>query len=221
MILENEFTIDAPLEEVWKALNSPEFVAPCFPGANLTDYTGDTFTGVVKVKLGPISLTYKGEGTYLERNDDSHTVVISAKGRDSRGNGTAAATVTGEIAEDVPGRCRIRMRSDISITGRPAQFGRGVISDVADSIIGKFAGSLAAKLAADDEPADAMNRQARGEPTASAPAAASTVRPSGDNALRVTDLLKIAVPKPVGKAAAGFGALLLALIAIAALRSRK
>ena len=89
MQLESKFTIAAPIEKAWEALNNPETVAPCFPGATLTEYEGDSFTGTVKVKLGPISLTYKGKGTYVDRDDAAHKVVIDASGRDSRGNGTA------------------------------------------------------------------------------------------------------------------------------------
>ena len=94
MKLENNFTIDAPVEKAWQALNNPETVAPCFPGATLTSYEGDSFAGTVKVKLGPIAMTYKGKGTYVSRDEAAHEVVIEANGRDSRGNGTANATVT-------------------------------------------------------------------------------------------------------------------------------
>src|SRR4051812_29360072 len=147
MQLENSFTIDAPIEKAWEALNTPQTIAPCFPGATLTEYEGDTFTGTVKVKLGPISLTYKGKGVYKERDDAAHRVVIDASGRDSRGNGTAEATVTGTMTADGPDRTAVTMVTDMTITGRPAQFGRGVISDVADKIIGQFSACVASKLA--------------------------------------------------------------------------
>ena len=147
MQLENKFTIEAPLDKAWEALNTPETIAPCFPGATLTEYEGDSFTGTVKVKLGPISLTYKGKGTYVERDEAAHRVVIEAAGRDSRGNGTANATVTGSLVADGPDKTAVTMVTDMTITGRPAQFGRGVISDVADKIIGQFAGCVAQKLA--------------------------------------------------------------------------
>ncbi|MBN9100410.1 MAG: SRPBCC family protein [Pseudonocardia sp.] len=147
MQLENKFTIEAPIEKAWEALNTPQTIAPCFPGATLTEYEDDTFTGTVKVKLGPISLTYKGKGTYKERDDANHRVVIDASGRDSRGNGTANATVTGTMAADGADKTVVTMVTDMTITGRPAQFGRGVISDVADKIIGQFAGCVAEKLA--------------------------------------------------------------------------
>ena len=151
MQLENKFTIEAPIEKAWEALNTPETIAPCFPGATLTEYEGDSFTGTVKVKLGPISLTYKGKGTYVERDDANHKVVIEASGRDSRGNGTANATVTGSMEADGPDKTAVTMVTDMTITGRPAQFGRGVISDVADKIIGQFASCVADKLAPQPE----------------------------------------------------------------------
>ncbi|TCK20118.1 SRPBCC family protein [Pseudonocardia endophytica] len=146
MQLENKFTIAAPIEEAWKALNDPELIAPCFPGATLTEYESDSFTGTVKVKLGPISLTYKGKGTYVERDEANHKVVIDASGRDARGNGTAKATVTGTMVADGPDKTSVTMVTDMTVTGRPAQFGRGVISDVADKIIGQFSSCVADKL---------------------------------------------------------------------------
>ncbi|MEJ3656936.1 SRPBCC family protein [Actinomycetes bacterium KLBMP 9759] len=155
MQLENQFIIEAPIEKAWEALNTPQTVAPCFPGATLTSYEGSTFEGTVKVKLGPISLTYKGKGTYVDRDDEAHRVVIEANGRDSRGNGTASATVTGTMVADGPDKTTVTMVTDMTITGRPAQFGRGVISDVADKIIGQFASCVASKLTGPSESADA------------------------------------------------------------------
>lgn len=173
MQLENTFTIEAPLDKAWAALNTPETIAPCFPGATLTEYEGDSFSGTVKVKLGPISLTYKGKGTYVERDEAAHRVVIEASGRDSRGNGTASATVTGSLAADGPDKTAVTMVTDMTITGRPAQFGRGVISDVADKIIGQFAGCVARKLAppVEEEAPSAADTAAEAAPAASAVAA--------------------------------------------------
>jgi carbon monoxide dehydrogenase subunit G len=169
MQLENTFTIDAPIEKAWEALNTPQTIAPCFPGATLTEYEGDSFTGTVKVKLGPISLTYKGKGVYKERDDANHRVVIDASGRDSRGNGTAEALVTGTMVADGPDKTSVTMVTDMKITGRPAQFGRGVISDVADKIIGQFASCVASKLQAEDAPAQETAAPSGGE-TAQVPA---------------------------------------------------
>ena len=171
MQLENTFTVAAPIEKAWEALNTPQTIAPCLPGATLTEYEGDTFTGTVKVKLGPISLTYKGKGVYMERDDAAHRVVIDASGRDSRGNGTAEATVTGTMAADGPDKTAVTMVTDMKITGRPAQFGRGVISDVADKIIGQFASCVASKLQAGDAPSE----EASSEGSAPVPAGGARV----------------------------------------------
>lgn len=177
MQLESKFTIDAPIEKAWEALNTPQTIAPCFPGATLTEYEGDSFTGTVKVKLGPISLTYKGKGVYKERDDANHRVVIDASGRDSRGNGTAEATVVGTMVADGPDKTAVTMVTDMKITGRPAQFGRGVISDVADKIIGQFAVCVASKLQTEDAPAAEQEAGAESvEETAQVPA---TVAASG------------------------------------------
>lgn len=178
MQLENKFTIDAPIDKAWTALNTPEMIAPCFPGATLTSYEGESFEGTVKVKLGPISLTYKGKGTYVDRDDDNHKVTIEASGRDSRGNGTASATVTGTMVADGPDRTAVTMATDMTITGRPAQFGRGVISDVADKIIGQFAGCVASKLAPQVEAAAAP---AATSAAPAATAASGTAAASGSN----------------------------------------
>lgn len=146
MELTNTFIIEAPIDDVWKAFNDPEFVAPCFPGADLTEYTGDSFTGGVKVKLGPVSLKYKGKGTFIDRNESTRVLVIDAEGRDTSGNGTARALVTGSMQSAGSSRTTVTMVTDLNITGRPAQFGRGIMSDVADKIIGQFATRLADKL---------------------------------------------------------------------------
>ena len=180
MQLENKFTIDAPIDKAWVALNTPDMIAPCFPGATLTSYEGESFEGTVKVKLGPISLTYKGKGTYVGRDDDNHKVTIEASGRDSRGNGTASATVTGTMVADGPDRTAVTMVTDMTITGRPAQFGRGVISDVADKIIKQFAGCVASKLAPQEEAAaSAATPAATSAPAATA--AAGTAAAGGSN----------------------------------------
>ena len=192
MKLENNFTIDAPVEKAWQALNNPETVAPCFPGATLTSYEGDSFAGTVKVKLGPIAMTYKGKGTYVSRDEAAHEVVIEANGRDSRGNGTANATVTASLAAEGADKTAVSMVTDMTITGKPAQFGRGVIADVADKIIGQFAACVARKLApaaevAADEPvavsaaaSEATSDIATSPPRRTRRAAASAGRLRGD-----------------------------------------
>ncbi len=189
MQLENTFTIAAPIEKAWKALNTPEMIAPCFPGATLTEYEGDEFVGTVKVKLGPISLTYKGKGVYKERDDANHRVVIDASGRDARGNGTASALVTGTMKADGPDKTSVTMVTDMTITGKPAQFGRGVINDVANKIIGQFAACVADKLTGDDDAPEAA-----AEDTATAAVADPIPAPTTNGA---------SAPAAAGAAAAG------------------
>ncbi|MEJ2861276.1 SRPBCC family protein [Actinomycetospora flava] len=143
MKLENEFTVPVDIDTVFDALNDPEKVTPCFPGATLDSHDGDDFTGTVKVKLGPISMTYKGKGTFVERDKTNHKVVVDAQGRDSRGNGTASAKATLTMADAGGGKTKVTVLTEMQVTGKPAQFGRGVMSDVGDKILGQFASCLA------------------------------------------------------------------------------
>jgi uncharacterized protein len=146
--LEHSFSVPADLDTVWSAVLDPQRVAPCMPGAVLTEVDGDAFTGTVAVKVGPISLKYKGSGEFLEKDESARRVVIKAAGKDTRGNGTASATVTVTLREDGAGTTGA-VHTDLSITGRPAQLGRGLISEVGGKILNSFATSLAAELAPD------------------------------------------------------------------------
>jgi carbon monoxide dehydrogenase subunit G len=180
MQLENTFTVPAGIDEAWAAFNDPRRVAPCFPGATLDNYEGDSFSGTVKVKLGPISLTYKGKGTFVERDEKARKVVIEASGRDARGNGTASATVTGTLHADSETQTTIKMVTDMTVTGRPAQFGRGVMADVSDKIVGQFSSCLADKLGngagAEARPAEKAGaaKAAKSAASAKSPAPAPT-----------------------------------------------
>ncbi len=180
MRLDHEFTVPAPIGEVWQAVVDPERVAPCMPGAALTKVEGDKFSGTVKVKLGPISLLYKGNGEFLEKDDVAHKVTIKASGKDSRGAGTAAATVTLTLTE-TDGGTHGTVATDLSITGKPAQFGRGLITEVGGKILDTFAGCLSGKLAPEKAAPPVAGKTA--EPTAkSAPAAATKPAPAGEKA---------------------------------------
>ncbi|WP_353952804.1 SRPBCC family protein [Knoellia sp. S7-12] len=137
MELHHEFTVPADADEVWAVLLDLERVGGCFPGATVTDASDDGFAGTVKVKLGPIALVYAGSGTFLERDPSAHRAVIEAKGKDKRGNGTAGATVTLQLSPDGDAT-RVSVDTDLAITGKPAQFGRGVMQDVSDKLLGQF-----------------------------------------------------------------------------------
>jgi len=152
--LENSFTVPVPIDEAWRVLLDIERIAPCMPGAALDSVDGDDFTGRVKVKLGPINLTYQGKASFIEKDEAAHRAVIDARGKDQRGNGTAAAVVTATLAE-AGSSTRVDVLTDLNITGRPAQFGRGVMTDVGNKLLGQFADKLAAQLGEGDAQGDA------------------------------------------------------------------
>jgi uncharacterized protein len=169
--LTHEFTVPTGVEETWAAFDDIESVAVCFPGAQVTSVEGDSFQGNVKVKLGPIALVYNGSGTFVEKDESSHTMKIEAKGKDRRGNGTAGANVVATMTDE-SGSTRVSVRTDLNITGKPAQFGRGVIQDVSDKLLGQFTDCLEQKLGgAGSAPAESMVA----ESAATTPEAASTV----------------------------------------------
>lgn len=151
MDLTHSFSVPVSVDTAWEAFNDLQRIAPCFPGASLSSFDGEEFTGSCKVKLGPISLQYNGTGKFLSRDEDAHQAVIEAKGKDRRGNGTATANVTASLTADGDDRTDVTVKTDLSITGKPAQFGRGVMQDVGDKLLGQFATCLEKKLAGEPE----------------------------------------------------------------------
>jgi carbon monoxide dehydrogenase subunit G len=145
MELRHEFTVPATIEETWTAFNDIESVAACFPGATVSSVEDDTFTGSCKVKLGPIALVYNGTGTFVEKDEAAHRMVIDAKGKDKRGNGTAGAHVTATMVAE-GSSTKVEVLTDLNITGKPAQFGRGVMQDVSDKLLGQFTQCLEQKV---------------------------------------------------------------------------
>jgi carbon monoxide dehydrogenase subunit G len=152
VLLEHSFTVPVPVSQAWEVLLDIERIAPCMPGAALTSFEGDDFAGTVKVKLGPVSLTFKGKGRFVERDEAAHRVVLTASGADSRGGGTAAAKVTASLHDAGDAGTRVEVATDLDVTGKAAQFGRGLIGDVSAKLIGQFADCLAGKLAAGAAP---------------------------------------------------------------------
>ncbi len=151
MQLQHRFTVPAPVETAWEALNDVKSVGECFPGATVTSVEGDEFAGTCKIKLGPISMQYAGSGKFLERDQSAHRAVLEAKGKDKRGNGTAAVTVTTVLTPEAEDRTAVSVDTDLNITGKPAQFGRGVIQDVSDKLLGQFTNCLESKIGVSDE----------------------------------------------------------------------
>ncbi|WP_210587240.1 SRPBCC family protein [Streptomyces sp. GESEQ-35] len=145
MELHHEFTVPVPVDDAWRTLLDIERVAPCMPGASVEEYDGKTVTGSVKVKVGPITVTYKGTAVFEEQDESAHRMVLIASGRETRGQGTARATVTGALSER-DGGTAVSVRTDLTVTGRPAQFGRGVMAEVGDRLVGQFAACLSERL---------------------------------------------------------------------------
>lgn len=197
MELTHRFTVPASVAQTWAAFNDIESVAGCFPGATVTSVEGDDFAGTCKVKLGPIALVYSGSGTFTEKDEAAGRFALEAKGKDKRGNGTAGANVTAVLTEAAGGATDVEVVTDLNITGKPAQFGRGVIQDVSDKLLNQFVACLEDKLqgppAPSAPPEAAPEAVAETVPGAAAPesASAAALAASGDEAgagARVTHL---------------------------------
>ena len=141
MKIEDSFRVEVPVEEAWKVLLDLERIAPCLPGAQLTEVEGDEYRGTVKIKVGPITAQYKGVAKIEEADEANRKVVLQAEGRDTRGQGNASATVTATLVPDAGGT-NVNIDTDLNITGKVAQFGRGVMADVSSKLLGQFADNL-------------------------------------------------------------------------------
>ena len=147
----NEFTVNRPIEETWAVLTDVERIAPCMPGAELQEIEGDIYRGVVKVKLGAISAAFKGQASFVERDDAAHRAVLKGEGRDTTGKGNADALITAQLESVSPETTKCVVSTDLRITGKVAQFGRGIMGDVSKKLINQFAANLNTML---DQPAD-------------------------------------------------------------------
>jgi len=199
MDLQNSFVVPTGIDKAWATLLDLEKVAPCLPGAKLDAVEGETFTGTVKVKLGPVNMTYGGKARFVEVDEDAHKAIIEGNGKETRGSGTASALITAQMISEGPDRTRVEVTTDLSITGKPAQFGRGVMQDVATRLIDQFAANLEALIAADSAPAPAT---ADGETLAPTPAAAPVLPHSADSidllGTAGAPVLKRAIPAVLG-----------------------
>ena len=167
--LDHSFTVPVPPDQAWDVLLDVETIAPCMPGATVDEVDGDVVNGRIKVKVGPVSLTYKGTAKFTERNPETRVVVVDAAGKETRGAGTASATVRASLAPDASGSgTEVTMHTTMNVTGRPAQFGRGVMVEVGGKLVEQFAANLA-KLIAGDTGGDAGS----GDAGTSAPAGTS------------------------------------------------
>ncbi len=153
MELTNDFEVKVPIDTAWNILTDLERIAPCMPGAQLQEVEGDEYRGVVKVKVGPITAQYKGKATFVEKDDDGHVAVLKAEGRDSRGQGDANAIITARLSESGD-TTKVSVHTDLTVTGKVAQFGRSVMGDVSAKLMGQFVENLEATVLADTEGVD-------------------------------------------------------------------
>lgn len=154
MELTNEFRVSVPVEQAWAVLTDLERIAPCMPGAELQEVEGDEYRGIVKIKVGPITAQYKGKASFEELDASSHRAVLRAEGRDTRGQGNASATVKAELTQEAGGTA-VRITTDLAVTGKVAQFGRGVLADVSAKLLAQFVARLEADVLTGVSPAGA------------------------------------------------------------------
>jgi uncharacterized protein len=225
--LDNSFTVPVPPEQAWDVLLDVERIAPCMPGASVTSVEGDEITGQVKVKLGPLSLSYKGTAKFTEKDQANHAIAIEASGKETRGAGTASATVqAGLKPADDENHTLVSIHTSLNVTGRPAQFGRSLLPEVSGKLISQFASNLEAMIAADSggagtvapeegeaaaDPSEAAGTAAAGAAGAThPPTQPSVVMPKQEDSLNVIKLVGVPVLKrviPIAAAAALVAAL--------------
>ena len=174
MDLNHEFVVNVPVAEAWAILTDLERIAPCLPGAQLTEVEGDTYRGQVKIKVGPILAQFKGQASFVSRDDVAHKASLKGEGRDTTGKGNASAIITAELTSVTPTSTKCTVHTDLSISGKVAQFGRGALADVSDKLLAQFSENL--------------NQLISAAPTPSAPVVAETTpAPSEQPTIRKID----------------------------------
>jgi len=173
MELINTFDVSVPIETAWKVLTDVERIAPCLPGAQLQEIEGNEYRGIVKVKVGPIQAQYKGKATFLERDDVNFKAVLDAAGRDTRGQGNASAIITAQLEPAGEGT-HVTVTTDLTVTGKVAQFGRGVLADVSAKLLTQFVDNLEQTVLVDDVIAAPVSEALAAAPAAEAPSAAAS-----------------------------------------------
>lgn len=222
MELTNEFTVDVPVDEAWTVLTDVARIAPCMPGAQLQSVEGDDYRGVVKVKVGPVTAEYKGKATFVERDEAAHRAVLRAEGRETRGQGNASATITAQL-EPTGTSTHVSVTTDLAISGRVAQFGRGVLADVSSKLLGQFVDSLESTVLGGTAGAGAEGEGAPGDTSAhngsgGSGAAAGNGQGAGTGAgtteataVAPVDLMRVVGPVVLKRVGAGLAALVAVL----------
>lgn len=188
MDLNHAFTVEVPVDDAWRILTDVERIAPCLPGAQLQEIEGDTYRGAVKVKVGPIQAQFKGQASFVEFDEVAHKVVLKGEGRDIGGKGNASALITAELTALTETSTSVTVNTDLSVTGKVAQFGRGAMADISDKLLAQFVVNLNALIAAGDvapaaaaAPAPAetpTTPAAESAPVADAPVTATPAEPA-------------------------------------------
>ena len=182
MELVNDFTVAVPVDEAWTTLTDVERIAPCLPGAQLQEIEGDVYRGVVKVKVGPILAQFKGQATFIERDETNHRAVLKAEGRDTGGKGNASALITAQLDSVDADSTKVTVTTDLTITGKVAQFGRGALADVSTKLLNQFVDQLETTVL---HPNSSDPAEPAPEVAATAPAKeAATASNNGDPAVR-------------------------------------
>jgi carbon monoxide dehydrogenase subunit G len=189
MDLNHQFEVPVPVEEAWKILTDVERIAPCLPGAELQEVEGDTYRGVVKVKVGPIQAQFKGQASFVERDDSAHKAVLKGEGRDTGGKGNASAVITAQLSALSPTNTECKVHTDLSITGKVAQFGRGAMADISEKILAQFVVNLNELIATQPSSSTASAEVAA---PATAPVSAEGVRKIEGPEAKPIDLLDAA-----------------------------
>lgn len=229
MELINDFVVTRPIDETWDVLTDVERIAPALPGAELQEIEGDVYRGVVKVKVGPITAQFKGQATFVEKDDVNHKAVLNAAGRDTTGKGNASAVITAQLEPQGESSTKVTVTTDLTITGKVAQFGRGALADVSTKLLNQFVDNLENNILTQPKPAaaSAMAAEPAAEAAATTAAAGATTTAATDEPPVVrridsppaqpVDLLDTA-GAPIAKRLAPVG--LLALILLLLLRRR-
>ncbi len=203
MDLENSFVVPADIDTAWNTLIDVEAIAPCMPGATLTSFDGDEFAATVKVKLGPVTMNFAGSGTFISKDAENHVAVIEAAGKETKGAGTAGATITATLTPEGANSTKATILTDLTVTGKAAQFGRGVMADVSKRLITQFSGNLEQVIAsrtpaaADTDVPAAAENAAVTTPPAAAPAAPAPAPRLDNEALDLGNAALVPVLKRV------------------------
>ncbi len=188
MELTNEFRVERPVEETWAVLTDVERIAPALPGAQLQEIEGDEYRGIVKVKVGPITAQYKGKATFVEKDDTNHKAVLKAEGRDTKGQGNASALITASLVPDASGT-KVTVHTDLTVTGKVAQFGRGIMADVSTKLLNQFVEQLETTILAGDA------HPVEGASLAAAPLAEPKSSPNGADAAEGPTIRRLDMPE--------------------------